>query len=389
MKASDLKKVLSEVILNTNITPLIWGSRGIGKSQLISSLTKELEMNTGDVWGLVDLRISTQEISDLTGLPKAFTWKARDMRTGQESVITETDWSVPLWFPTIEKIDHKERGIPKNGIIFLDEINRGGHQETQAIFQFVLDRRIHTHNLAPGWKIAAAANPPTEEYLVNEFDISLLDRFLQLVLKPDPQDWLDWAHSHKGRIAEGVARFIFTRPEMLCQMSESEHSWSPPVSSSPRSWEAVSTIMEKCRIPLELEAEVYAGLIGSIPAVTFTDYLKKEYERPVQALQIMRDYPRVREVVKAACEEKRIDQLNITLQDIITLAKTKPDEFNMENFFNFIMDLDSDLKVTLIHSLMEIKEIQPILNNHDELFTEIIRIMEEVDKQAAVKEVLH
>lgn len=389
MKASDLKKVLSEVILKTNITPLIWGSRGIGKSQLISSLAKDLEIRTDKPWGLVDLRISTQEISDLTGLPKAFTWKARDMKTGRESVITETDWSVPLWFPTLEKISQQERGIPENGIIFLDEINRGGHQETQAIFQFVLDRRIHTHVLAPGWKIAAAANPPTEEYLVNEFDISLLDRFLQLVLKPDPQDWLEWANSREGRIAERVARFIFTRPEMLCEMSESEHSWSPPVSSSPRSWEAVSIIMEKCEIPLELEAEVYAGLVGSIPAVTFTDFLKKEYEKPVQALQIMRDYPRVREVIKTACEAKRIDQLNITIQDIIALARTKPAEFNMDNFFRFIMDLDSDLKVTLIHSLMEIKEIQPILNNHEELFAEIIRIMEEVDKQTVLKEVLN
>lgn len=389
MKASDLKKVLGEVILKTNITPLIWGSRGIGKSQLISSLAKELEIRTDKAWGLVDLRISTQEISDLTGLPKAFTWKARDMKTGRETVITETNWSVPLWFPTLEKISQQERGIPENGIIFLDEINRGGHQETQAIFQFVLDRRIHTHSLAPGWKIAAAANPPTEEYLVNEFDISLLDRFLQLVLKPDAQDWLEWAKSREGRVAERVTRFIFTRPEMLCEISESEHSWSPPVSSSPRSWEAVSTIMENCQIPSELEAEVYAGLVGSIPAVSFTDFLKKEYERPVQALQIMKDYPRVREIVKAACEAKRIDQLNITMQDIITLARTKPTEFNMDNFFSFIMDLDSDLKVTLVHSLMEIKEIQPVLNNHEELFNEIIRIMEEVDKQTGLKEVLN
>lgn len=388
MKASDLKQVLSEVILKTNITPLIWGSRGIGKSQLIASLAKDLETITGKAWGLVDLRISTQEISDLTGLPKAFTWNARDLKTGRETIVTETDWSVPLWFPTIEKISQKERAIPENGIIFLDEINRGGHQETQAIFQFVLDKRIHTHVLAPGWKIAAAANPPTEEYLVNEFDISLLDRFLQLFLKPDAGDWLDWAASHQGGIADRVTRFIYTRPEMLCEMSESENSWSPPVSSSPRSWEAVSTIMEKCRIPSELEAEVYAGLIGSIPAVTFMDFLKKEYEKPVQALQIMKNYPQVREVIKAACEAKRIDQLNITMQDIIALARTKPGEFNMENFFSFLMDLESDLKVTLIHALMEVKEIQPLLNNNDELFTEVIRIMEEVDSQTVVREVL-
>ena len=234
LRPGQLKAVLSEVILKTEITPLIWGSRGIGKSQIVFALTGDLKKKTGQPWGFVDLRISTQEISDLTGIPKAFSWKAVDVETGREAVITETDWSVPVWFPTVEKVARRERGIPENGIIFLDEINRGGQQETQAIFQFVLDRRIHTHVLAPGWKIAAAANPPTEEYLVNEFDAALLDRFLQLILKPSAADWLEWAQSAEGRICDVIARFIKTHPEMLDEVSEAERSWSPAVTSSPR-----------------------------------------------------------------------------------------------------------------------------------------------------------
>jgi len=373
--------VLGELILKTTITPLIWGSRGIGKSQIVFSLTKELKKSTGKPWGIVDLRISTQEISDLTGIPKAFSWKAVDVGTGREAVITETDWSVPVWFPTAEKIAQKERNIPENGIIFLDEINRGGQQETQAIFQFVLDRRIHTHVLAPGWKIIAAANPPTEEYLVNEFDAALLDRFLQLTLKPCASDWLEWAGSAEGNICDVIARFINTYPEMLYEISEAEHGWSPTVTSSPRAWENVNTVMKNCILPPEVETEVYMGLIGNAAAITFMEYLKNEYEKPVRAMDIMKDYLAVQEKIKKISAANRIDALNITMQDVIDLAKNKPGDFNIDNFYLFLMDLRNDLKVTLVHAMVGNDKIYQLMNEHEGLFAELRRIMHEAGKE--------
>lgn len=381
MKPGNLKRVLSEILLKTDITPLIWGSRGIGKSQIVYSLTKELEKRTGKPWGFVDLRISTQEISDLTGIPKAFSWKAVDAQTGRETVVTETDWSVPVWFPTAEKIARKERNIPENGIIFLDEINRGGQQETQAIFQFVLDRRIHTHVLAPGWKIIAAANPPTEEYLVNEFDAALLDRFLQLTLKPNAADWLEWARSSEGSICEVISKFIDTYPEMLYEVSEAEHGWSPTVTSSPRAWENVNTVMKNCILPPDTEAEVYMGLVGNVTTITFIEFLKNEYEKPVRAIDIMKNYPAVRDKIKKTCDTNRIDVLNVTMQDVIDLAKTRPDDFNIDNFYLFFMDLRNDLKVILVHAIMGNEKVYPLINEHEGLFAEISRIMREVEKE--------
>lgn len=366
-------------MLKTEITPLIWGSRGIGKSQLVASLVQELHISTGKPWGLVDLRISTQEISDLTGIPKAYTWTARESE-GSSRIITETDWSVPVWFPTAEKIAQKERNIPEHGIVFLDEVNRGGQQETQAIFQFVLDRRIHTHVLAPGWKIIAAANPPTQDYLVNEFDASLLDRFLQLILKPDAGEWLNWAASPDVEISEGIISFITTQPQMLYEISAEEHGWSPVITSSPRAWEAVDTIIKKCRIPDEVKTEVYAGLIGNIAAVSLVNFLQESYEQPVKASQIMKAYLQVREKIIKADEENRMDRLNMTIQDVINLARKNPEEFNIENFYLFLMDLRNDLKVALIHALLEIAPVYEIMNKNDKLVAEIVNIMREMEQ---------
>lgn len=380
MKPAQLKLVLSEIVLKTTLTPLVWGSRGIGKSQICASLTRHLAEITGRPWGLVDLRISTQEISDLTGIPRPWTWKAVNQNTGKEAVITETDWSVPIWFPTTEKIAQKERDIPENGIIFLDEINRGGHQETQAIFQFVLDKRIHTHQLAPGWRIVAAANPPTEEYLVNEFDSALLDRFVHLNLKPDSRDWLVWANSAEGNISTAITSFIDTYPDMLYEFSEEEHNWSPIIKSSPRSWEGVNTLLQQCQLPSEVEVEVLAGLIGHIPAVTFREFLAKEYSKPLKAAEIMESYRDCRDSLLKVLANQRMDQINIITQDLIQLCKKNPEQFQVENFYLFFLDLPDDLKVTLVHSLMESEGVYGLMNNHSGLLGEISRIMGELDK---------
>lgn len=377
MKPAQLKLVLSEIVLKTSITPLVWGSRGIGKSQICASLTRHLAESTGKPWGLVDLRLSTQEISDLTGIPRPWTWKAVNKNTGEDAVIMETDWSVPIWFPTVEKIAQKTRNIPENGIIFLDEINRGGHQETQAIFQFVLDRRIHTHQLAPGWRIVAAANPPTEEYLVNEFDSALLDRFIHLNLKPDSQDWLEWA-SAGGGISPAITSFIDTYPQMLYEISEEEQNWSPIIKSSPRSWEGVNTILKYCQLPAEVEAEVLAGLIGHIPAVTFREFFTKEYSKPLKAADIMENYGKYRDSLLKVLADQRLDQLNIIIQDLIQLCTKSPERFQVENFYLFFLDLPDDLKVTLVHSLLENEVVYGLMNNHSGLLGEISRIMNEL-----------
>lgn len=384
MKPSQLKIVLSEIILKTEITPLVWGSRGIGKSQICSSLTSYLEKITEKPWGLVDLRISTQEISDLTGIPRPWSWKALNKKTGKEAVITETEWSVPSWFPTAEKIAQPDRGLPENGIIFLDEINRGGHQETQAIFQFVLDRRIHTHQLAPGWKIIAAANPPTEEYLVNEFDSALLDRFIHLHLKSDAEDWLSWANSEEGRIDQAVIRFIDTYPEMLYELSDEEKDWTPVIKSSPRSWEGVNTLLQNCQFPPSVAVEIFAGLVGQIRAVTFWEYMNKEYYKPIKAYELMENYQLCRERLLEILAAHRMDQINIIMQDLIELCRKTPDKFRVESFYHFFLDLPDDMKVTLIHSLIDQAQIYQQMNEHGGLLTEIGRIIRELNDEREV-----
>ena len=49
--------------LQAGITPFITGSPGIGKSQIIKEIAKEMN------WKVIDHRLSTSDVCDLNGLP--------------------------------------------------------------------------------------------------------------------------------------------------------------------------------------------------------------------------------------------------------------------------------------------------------------------------------
>lgn len=59
----------------------------------------------------------------------------------------------------------------------------------------------------------------------------------------------------------------------------------------------------------------------------------------------------------------------------------RPDDFNIDNFYLFFMDLRNDLKVILVHAIMGNEKVYPLINEHEGLFAEISRIMREVEKE--------
>ena len=61
----DIETVKGVVLLcrNADVTLFMWGRHGIGKSSLVAQLASALEI------GMIDLRCSQMEASDLKGLP--------------------------------------------------------------------------------------------------------------------------------------------------------------------------------------------------------------------------------------------------------------------------------------------------------------------------------
>lgn len=163
----------------------IWGSHGIGKTEIVAQVAKELNYN------LVTVHLSTQDITDLIGIPY--------QKDGVQC------WSTPKWLHDAVQ-SYKDTGKPN--LFFLDEMNRGHQIVLKAMLPFLLDGTLHLHSIGPEDCVIAACNPPTDDYEVNEMnDKALLDRLGHVVFKPTRKEYLEYCTS-KGidRATMGVLK---------------------------------------------------------------------------------------------------------------------------------------------------------------------------------------
>ena len=236
-------------IMSVGEIPLLVGHFGVGKTDLIREIAKETNRE------LVILILSQMEPGDLIGLP------AR----GEDKTV----FLKPDWWPEND-----------NTILLLDEINRAHRSIRNAIMQLLIDKRIHNHVLPEGVWIAAAMNPPDDEYDQAELitDPAFISRFFVLEINPDPQEWVKW--SEKNGVHESVRRFINSYPEFLS--SSRSVSIRADLKPSPRSWYKLGKVLSalsKNEIN-EYGYTLAAGIIGPEAAKVFYDTFLRNSKIP-------------------------------------------------------------------------------------------------------------
>ena len=215
----------------------IWGPTGIGKSAIQRQIVKNLAdkypcKNTGlqekavsgalemlGTWGLVDIRVSTLDPTDMRGLPFPH--------------LGLTAWLPPEDMPFVGQ----EHRFPERGVLFLDELNLGGPAIQAACYSLILDRRIGMHRLMPGWKIVAAGNLNTERAYTFELAHPLKNRFSHYKLKADLDSFKVWAYK-AGVDARVIAFLNWNRDYLHMDVTESAYGFP-----TPRSWESVSNFL--------------------------------------------------------------------------------------------------------------------------------------------------
>jgi hypothetical protein len=192
---------------------MLWGPPGVGKSDLVRGVARRVEV------GLIDLRLSQLEPTDLRGIP---------FRDGGR-----VEWSVPSTLP--DALRHGPRGI-----LFLDEINAAAPTVTAAAYQLILDRRLGDYAVPAGWAIFAAGNRQGDRGVTYAMPAPLANRFTHYELEPHLDDWVAWAHA-RG-IDSRVIAFLRFRPELLFDFDPARHPIAFP---SPRTWEYAHRALEK------------------------------------------------------------------------------------------------------------------------------------------------
>lgn len=331
MDINGFKKVLP-FLLNNKIVPFVWGSQGIGKTQVVTQYCKENDL------GIVVLHTATQDVGDLIGL-----------------LVKREDDTVyharPEWFPT-----------EGNGIIFLDELNRAAPDVIQALFPFVTEGRLHRHVLPPGWKIIAAGNYNSERFSVTDTsDAAWLSRFCHLDFTPSVEEFLVHAES---RNMYDLADFIRAQPNMLelggKEAGRLDMSFIVPDRRSCA--EGIGRLDNDPDFPQELKYETYSGLVGPATAAAYLAY-KSKGERSLSLRQILGEYngvvkKRVKELLQNE-NEKRFDVLNQPIDELFVQLAAAPELLKrgeyLENLKSYLLDIPRELSMKVFAKMSTIK----------------------------------
>lgn len=299
MKISTLKRSLA-LTRAAQITPFIWGHRGIGKSSIVQQFCEENQL------GFVDFRVSQIEASDLRGLPDKqagrtvflppaempkgdLTWDEANKMLEQEEEAAKAENRASNVFAMRTLLQPRLQ----KGILFLDETNRGQDDVLQAIFQLVLDRRVGLYTLPPGWTVICAGNF-NEGYQTNGFtDPAFLNRFCHLILSCDDQTLPEWVEFMSAKYEGSATKVIeFASQDLKHLKGDVKGELGFSVLPSPRSWEMVARVTEVLNSGGEggksidygddARMDVISGLVGKELALSFDNY-----DCPVKPQQVI------------------------------------------------------------------------------------------------------
>jgi hypothetical protein len=238
MTPTELKAYLDRLLTqNLQISTMIWGPPGIGKSSIVGQLAAEKAIE------FVDVRLSQLAPTDLRGLPVA-------------------EDGMSKWYPP--------EFLPRDGsgILFLDELNMAPPAMQGVAQQLILDRRVGSYTVPDGWFVWAAGNRKEDRAAVFDMPAPLANRFLHLQVEPDFDSFK--AYALETGVHEQIIAFLSFRPTLLHKLDPQQPAWC-----SPRSWVMASalhqvglSIAPAIGVGAEAEFAAYIELYRTLPNLT-------------------------------------------------------------------------------------------------------------------------
>lgn len=244
------------------ITPLVSGKHGIGKSQMIKSIAREL----GGV--CITIEGGTLKEGEITGLPyqykddegkirfrflpyyaveriqaeekRLFGLSGREISaealSGDENRYAQNDLTPE------QKIAALQKGTVRPVILFIDEINRTENSVYKELMNILLTRSVNGYEF-PWWVFfVGAMNPSTQNsvYATNEMDPAQLDRFIKIKVGDSSNEWL--SYGKKAGLDPRILSFIKDNPKCLSSNAKDLADEEKP-EPSPRGWDMVDTLL--------------------------------------------------------------------------------------------------------------------------------------------------
>lgn len=209
-------KIVEMQFREKNFRPIFGlGKGGIGKTESIMSLALDV-LHVG----YVDVRLLLYSETDLKGIPYP------------DESHTRTIWLQNDILPTVQRDG-------KVGILVFDEITSCSRSVRTAAYQLLNERRLGEYVLPEGWMIVCLGNGEEDGGDYQGMEGNFANRCSVFNVVPDVESWKLWAYN-KG-VNPLVIGYVSWKPSDL-------HSYDPEnetemLFASPRSWTAVSTIL--------------------------------------------------------------------------------------------------------------------------------------------------
>lgn len=303
---------------------MLWGAPGVGKSQGVKQIAREIEVQTGRKCVVTDVRLLLFNPIDLRGIP-----------TSNE------DKTLAVWLkPQIFQMDESEDVI---NILFLDEISAAPQSVQAAAYQITLDRVVGEHRLPDNCIVIAAGNRITDKSVAYKMPKALANRLLHIEVEVSFSSWKEWA------IESGVNPIVigyldFRREALICFEAASEEL----AFATPRSWEMVSNLLNRVNGDGDKIFSLIAGLVGVGQAAEFRTWFR-----------VFKDLPDIEDIFEGKISEipRSPDSLYALTSAMTSYAARHRDD--MERIRNSILyanKLPADFSVMLMKDYMSIEK---------------------------------
>jgi hypothetical protein len=224
----------------------LWGPPGIGKSEVVADITRELGGH------MIDLRMAQMEPTDIRGIPFF------------NKELGKMDWAPPIDLP-----DEELAGQYPIVVLFLDEMNSAAPSVQAAAYQLTLNRQVGKYRLPDNVVIVAAGNRESDKGVTYRMPMPLANRFIHIEMRPDFACWQAWSVD-KGIHKDVVGYLSFAKQDLYEFDSKSSSKAFP----TPRSWSFVSDLLKDETIDADTLFTLVAGSVGEGLAAKFAAHRK-------------------------------------------------------------------------------------------------------------------
>lgn len=288
----------------------LWGPPGIGKSEIVADVAKEM----GGL--MIDLRLGQMDPTDIRGIP---------FFNKEDGIM---DWAPPIDLPSEETASQYPVVV-----LFLDEMNSAPPSVQAAAYQLVLNRRVGKYVLPDNVVMVAAGNRESDKGVTFRMPTPLANRFVHQEMRVDFDNWQEWAV--KNFIHSDVIGYLSFAKQDLYDFDAKSSSRA---FATPRSWTFVSELLADDDIDYQTLTDLIAGTIGEGLAIKFMAHRKFASKMPLSE-----------DILSGKVTELEVKEISAMYSLVVSMCyelKSKlddgidDDEFHKmaDYFFKYMMD---------------------------------------------------